>query len=206
MDLALLSGCRSPKSYRVRMIVDVETPGGIRSGSAVFEIRAVRNAATLPDERASSSTLRGEAIAIDLPGGRTYFALLRPARGAFEMQGPITAALDPEYRGGSESFLASLERLSAPAMVGRSAALPSESWPLLVTFRDPAVPASVGPPEAGTQIRAVRLVVTDEPVTTGIERRLPWVDGLRGYLGGPKVLRDPSLANNLTATHFKKDL
>jgi hypothetical protein len=204
MGLVLLSACGSPKSYRVRMTVDVDTPQGVRSGSGVFEILAGRNPKLLPDERAASVALRGEAVPIDLPGGQTLFALLRPANDAREMEGSITGALDPEYRGGAEQFLASMDRLSAPAMIGRSAALPPESYPLLVRFRDPAVPASVEAPEAGIQIRAVRLVITDEPVTRGIERRLAWVDRLRTYLSGQRYSSGRDLAHNLTALHFKR--
>jgi hypothetical protein len=204
MGLVLLSACGSPKSYRVRMTVEVDTPQGVRSGSGVFEILARRNPKLLPDERAASAVLRGEAIPIDLRGGQTLFALLRPANGAREMEGSITGALDPEYRGGAEQFLASMDRLSARAMIGRSAALPPGSYPLLVRFRDPAVPASVEAPEAGIQIRAVRLVITDEPVTRGIERRLAWVGRLRGYLSGQTASFGRDLANNLSSIDFKK--
>jgi hypothetical protein len=205
--LTLARACGWFKYCRVRMIVEVDTPEGVRSGAGILEIRGGRNfLAILPDELKFFSALIGEAIPIDVSNGETVFALLRLAKSHHEMLGRIVGALDQDYRGGGESFLASLRRLSARAMIGQSAALPSESWPLLVSFRDPAVPASVERPKASVQIRAVHLEVTNARVTTGIERRLAWVDGFPGHLGGAKIIRDRSLANNLTAADFKMGL
>ena len=193
-----------PKSYRVRMIVELNTPRGVRSGSGVLEIFAGKNLKLLPDERPISVWLHGEAMPIDLPTGETLFVLLRTADNRREMEGRITAALDPDYSGGAEQFLASMKRLSASAMVGRSAAMPPESWPLLVGFRDLAIPASVEAPEAGIRISAVRLVITDEKVTREIERRLAWVGGLRTYLNGEKYSRGRDLADILSIRDFKR--
>jgi len=202
--LLLLQACGAPQSYRVRMTVEVDTPQGVRSGSGVFEIHASRALALLPQEHQAEIWLRGEAVPIDLPGGQQLFALLRPADDRGTSEGNITGALDPAFRGGAADFLASVARLSAPAMVGRSAALPPGSYPLLVRFRDPAIPGSVEVPGAGTRIRAIRLVITDEPVTSGLENRLPWLGTLRHNLDGSSATFSRNLANNLSSTDFKR--
>src|SRR5207253_11489286 len=59
-------------TYRYRMTVYVDTPAGPRSGSSVIEV--VYSPPVLMGH--SQSDVRGEAVAVDLPGG-TLFALLR---------------------------------------------------------------------------------------------------------------------------------
>ncbi|WP_144243874.1 hypothetical protein [Sphingopyxis sp. MWB1] len=75
-----LSGCQpgDPGSSRVyfdpiryRLTAEVETPAGVRTGSSVIE--------TIWDRGLSGATVRGEAVAVDLPNGQTLFVLLRTA-------------------------------------------------------------------------------------------------------------------------------
>lgn len=65
-------GCGSQAdSYRQRITVEVDTPEGVMTGSSVSEVKW--RYSSRGSSRASS---RGEAVAVDLPGGRTLFALM----------------------------------------------------------------------------------------------------------------------------------
>lgn len=78
----LLASCGlggdGPPTYRYRLTVEVDTPEGLRTGSSVIEVtqRMVRPGSD-PASKAVRRRARGEAVAVDLPAGRTLFALLR---------------------------------------------------------------------------------------------------------------------------------
>ena len=78
--LVLLCGCEpgdfgSSRVYfepiRYRLTAEVQTPEGVRTGSSVIE--------TTWDRGLSGATVKGEAVAVDLPNGQTLFVLLRTA-------------------------------------------------------------------------------------------------------------------------------
>lgn len=79
----LLGGCWRPsETLRYRLTIEVETPQGVRSGSSVIEVRGVRNPDWVNIEgRGTRASFRGEAVAVDLPHGKTLFALLRSEGG-----------------------------------------------------------------------------------------------------------------------------
>ncbi|MEL7739057.1 hypothetical protein AAG614_11795 [Citromicrobium bathyomarinum] len=76
---AALSGCRlfGGNSYRFRMTVQVETPGGVRTGSSVYEVSAENKVAITREMATRGWSVKGEAVAVDLPGGRALFAVRR---------------------------------------------------------------------------------------------------------------------------------
>jgi len=80
------SGCgpsaENQAELHYRLKVEVETPQGLRSGSSVIWVKAVRNPSWVnPEGRGVRTLFRGEAVSIDLPNGRTLFALLRSVSG-----------------------------------------------------------------------------------------------------------------------------
>ena len=87
---------------------------------------------------------------------------------------------------------------------------------MLVRFRDVGDPKSVEVVDAGdlaksfgpgVKLRRIMLAVTDDPATTGIEKRLGWVVDKFYYdkmLDGQALNNGSSLANNLTPESFKK--
>lgn len=172
----LLSGCDSGSvTYRYRMTVYVDTPAGPRSGSSVIEVK------TSPPGPLSSTAygaeVRGEAVAVDLPGG-TLFAMLKSpnSESAAELYAfnAYTAALPYGYDW--KTGVETLKRQTAPAL------LPRDRLPWLVRFRDPADPrtsevlepanlaAGFGP---GVRLNRVVIQITEDPVTSTIESRLP---------------------------------
>lgn len=78
----LLPGCAFAEDkapdYRYRLTVEVETPEGLKTGLSVIEVRqTLVRAGSVPANQAVERRVRGEAAAVNLPGGKTLFALLR---------------------------------------------------------------------------------------------------------------------------------
>ena len=63
-------------TIRYRITVNVETPEGIKSGSAVRELRVSRFPSPSPDARGFSAKLTGEAVVVDLGSKGKIFSLL----------------------------------------------------------------------------------------------------------------------------------
>ncbi|MDG5750236.1 hypothetical protein P8R33_03865 [Qipengyuania sp. XHP0211] len=60
-------------SHRFRMTLEVETPDELRAGLSVHEVTAGNRTAFLPDMADRHKSLRGEAVAVDLPNDRMQF-------------------------------------------------------------------------------------------------------------------------------------
>lgn len=242
----LLGGCgaftHNPyPPFRYRMTVEVETPEGLRTGSAVREVSFYPP--LLRAQSAVGTSYRGEAVAVDLPGGRVLYALLSSSSGQPDYAGQIPfdvllpvpqgASVSPHGREGSfaprnrefetlyATMIASREVRQVPRERARRWSVgPSEGWPLLVTFRDAADPASVVRVDAdnpaatlgeGVRIRRIALVITDDPVTVGIDKRLGWSrDYQRKWLNGESTvsqdMQNPSLTAQLSAGSFSTEL
>jgi hypothetical protein len=180
----------------------VDTPAGTGSGSSVIEV--VSSPPVLMGS--SQDNVRGEAVAVDLPGG-TLFALLRsptnPSAAGHYAPNAFSAALPT----GSDqrTRLEILKRQTAPA------ALPAEYLPRFVRFRDPADPRTVEVLEpanlaagfgSGVRLNRVVIQITEDPVTSTIESRLPSFGAGSGYDAWSAALRhgDP---RNLATQDFR---
>lgn len=171
-----LGACGRTETYCYRMTVVVDTPVGPRSGSSVIEVSAAP-----PGPLSSNdfrSHLRGEAVAVELPGGRV-FALLRSPRvgvSAAELyaSSAYAAVLPRSYnwRTGMEI----LKRQTSPAL------LPAEDFPTFVRFRNPGDPRTIEVVDpanfaaafgAGVRLDRVSIQITSDPVTSTIESLLP---------------------------------
>lgn len=177
----LLGGCGSRNRLRYRMTIEVEVPGAIESGSAVREVRYKSGSGWFPfGESRGRTYVKGEAVAVDLPGGRTLFALLSGADGYVDYAGQgistIFKVMDRDIgpEGGPHELWPSIPSIREPI---------TNPLPLLVTFRDITDPTSIeriepanlaasfGP---GYALHRITIQITDNAVTTGIERRLAW--------------------------------
>jgi len=111
--VALLSGCGlfGNPSYRFKMTVDVETPEGLKTGSSVYEVETTGSRDLVAGGKGSRFMFRGEAVAVDLPDGRTLFALLS----TLAMSGldvlPVSSmvAMDPNF---DYDWMASTKRIA----------------------------------------------------------------------------------------------
>lgn len=168
--------------YRYRIAVEVDTPAGVRTGSAVREIRWSRLPTLGSESQSINVKQTGEAVAMDLPTGKTLFVLVGEANGT------IQAGLF-SIVGGKGAMGALLKEADSTRQVYT---FPSReilrrhhvAYPRFVTFNDPADPLSVvevdpanptatlGP---GYSIKRVTIQMTDEPVSRGIRKRLPWL-------------------------------
>lgn len=177
----LLGGNR----YRFRMTVEVETPHGLKTGSSVYEVVAFKTSELITGGTSSNATLKGEALAVDLPGGKTLFALLRMANGTSSDDhiGIMSMrAMDPVMINTEKDRTA--RRISSGDGIKSPAEVAPVDYPLLVTFADNNDPTSVERIDpanlassfgAGVRLRRITVEVVDEDVTMGIRNRLNWI-------------------------------
>ena len=191
----VLSGCGifdalADESYRFRMTVEVQTPQGLKTGSSVYEVTAGKRWQILPDARSRKVSVRGEAVAVEIAPGKTLFALLKTHAHFENMVGLSMATLDRQFTDRYD-VVATAKRLAARSDDGPAVAVDPKNYPVLVTFSDPGSSASVtlvNPADLaatfGNKISLKRITVqiTRDPVTTGIEKRLAWLDSVVGTL------------------------
>lgn len=213
-----LSGCAEmfPERYRVELIVEVDTPLGLRSGSSVYEVWASNKTAFLPDEAKRDWGVRGEAVAVDLPNGLTLFALLKTNAMHGDMIGLSMTALDPAFR---NDVVETAKRIASGAGVRRQAEVAPEDYPMLVTFRVPADPGSVQEVTTasfssifgeGYALRNIEVKITDAAVTMGIQQRFPWwSEYTQRHFDGSATsfedMRNESLAAHLSVGNFSTE-
>lgn len=210
---------------RYQMTVEVETPEGVKSGSSVWS-RSIRK--SIGPISPYNSGFQAEAVAVELPGGRTLFALVKGQEFTVDRVFPEYVVDSP----GEDDRIAHIQRIAEN--VGVKKALPCikdavDAWPReanmgpltydtycprLVTFRDQTDPMSVesvNPDELagafgrGYRLKAITLQVTDEPVTKGIEKRLGWLSKYPEPRLDPdyKGSINPSLSQLLSHGDFK---
>jgi hypothetical protein len=200
-----LSGC-SPfetfaDEYRYRLTVEIDTPDGVKTGSSVIQVK------TLPSSPIRTR-VKGEAVAVDLGERGTMFALLRSESDS-GWAGRVMLIMATGFSGASdtEDKLRALardrSRRDVPRFFRRTR---SSAYPMLVTFGDMADPTSVMKVDRddlastfgeGVSIRRITVQVTDDPVTTGIEERLGWLEGVAGAIKKIPVLDRPALGSEL---------
>lgn len=197
-----LTGCavaQTRETLRYRLTVEVETPDGVRSGSSVIEVRAAENPDWVnPEGRGMRYGFAGEAVAVDLPGDRTLFALLKSDGGANDAATFPLLAFQDRLKSSTDG-IGSMRILQG--LVGESAPMPRSevtlpnggievsAYPMLVTFRDITNPITIqrvdpdgltggfGP---GYKLKAITVTITNEQRTVGIEKRLEWISNVIG--------------------------
>ena len=205
-------------SWRYKMTVEIETPEGLKTGSAVREVNVNITPYPLDDRHPyrSKVTMKGEAVTVDLGDRGVLFAIITPdsypeITDTFAGPPPLT----PE---GAE-YYSRLENVKAPVEAKNI------SW--MFTFSDLSDPKSVRlvkggefdvaqqkyiPVDnfekifgSGVKLKGVTVEMTDEPVTWEIEKWLPWLENLRGgYLHGGSTARGAPLG--LYGGNFKLKL
>jgi len=177
-------------AHKYRLTVEVETPEGRKSASGVVAVHPDRSYS----RRGQTRTL-GDAVFVDLGQGKNLVALLAHIdNNKLEFDGINYVAL--------RAYTAAQgQRVSFNAMSAQTGIVPvkAELVPVLVTFADPANPASaraVAPDDAeavlgkGYRLQGITAEVVPngfwpidfggmlgEPVTRGIVAKLPWLNG-----------------------------
>jgi hypothetical protein len=216
MAAVSLGACGRTESVRYKMTIEVETPEGLKSGSAVREV-TYYDPPSLPaiGESRSRAGVKGEAVVVDLPGGKSLFALLRSEDGYVDYGSDVIEMAYPDMRETrvddplpKQSVFDRMD--DTPQAVEIWPTPPKRRWvrgmsatPMLVTFRDIADPKSVVRVDPANlmasfgwdvELKRITVQVTDEPVTVGIEKRLGWLPELRGsYLHGGSSSRGAPL-------------
>lgn len=191
------------QTFRYRMTVEVETPSGVRIGSAVRELKYFDGGGgpSIGESRPQVK-LVGEAIAIDLPGGQTLFALLTGADGDVDYATRIVdrSGLWNLDKPKPEGTVISLYP-TAPDTSGLANTSPT---PMLVTFKDIKNPASLEGVDSGDlevsfgggyRLKSVSVQAANAPLTIEIMKRLPWLDNA-------KVMENPGWGQLPLATRI----
>lgn len=173
--------------HKYRLAVEVETPAGIKSASGVLAVTPDRGYS-----RKGHTLTSGDALFVDLGGGRNLVALLAHLDNTLDLDGINYVAL-------RAYGAAAGQRVEFNAMSRMRGVVPVTGAliPVLATFSDPADPGTMRtvPPDQleaafgpGYRLHGVSAEVVangywpldfggalGEPVTRGIEARLPWV-------------------------------
>jgi len=217
-------------TLRYRMTVTVETPEGIKSGSAVREVEIVSGPKILPEASAISTSVRGEAVMVDLGARGMLFALMR-GNGQLGVDYGHTIIRDvfpvpDSIYGLRGSVRQSVRYYGQLGHEKQKRTLGTEQYPMMVRFRDLnepktiedvyARPRTITPENRvlakrdpfevafgeGVKLKDITIEITDDPVTTAIVRVLPWLSTLRGYLDGQFAGGGPELSNILDTSAF----
>lgn len=196
-------------AWRYRMTLHVETPEGAKTGSGVIEVQ-VRDGPTYNPEGAQSVWIHGDAVTVDLGSRGSLFALLKGDTGFEDYNKQIIFTVFP--RPGGPGGETTKEGVAYYQSLQAKATLPVSDLPWLVRFKDindpmsvervdPAdLSASFGP---GVRLIKAEIEMTKDPVTRGIQTKLPWLDGLHGkYLDGASSSGDAPY--DLHVGHFFK--
>lgn len=214
-------------TWRYKMTVVVDTPEGIKTGSAVREV-ARHRAINLTPESAPAVTLRGEAVTVNMDDRGILFALLKGADGNHDYGSGVILNVFPELL---NTYLHEGDDIQ------RRKILSPEQYPMMVRFKDLNNQKSIEPVYtrrespginhvnikiekeklkdafdenfgAGFELKEISIELTNDPVTWGIESLLPWLPdrkNIPGTLGGdPRTPFIDPTGLNLTGIEFSK--
>ena len=215
-------------SWRYKMTVEIDTPEGLKSGSAVREVTMIINPPEFDAKSPRIETkVRGEAVVVDLGERGVVFALLKGGPVASpDHAKQISQKLFPNPR---NVDLVDYYKENFDQLKGKPKTLADEQHPLMVTFKDVNDPKSITlvrsvkstqestfvNPEyvtkdhfeeffgKGVQLRKVNIELTDEEVTKGISKKLIWFNDFKdNYLHGGFTSRGAPLG--LHGGNFKQ--
>lgn len=219
----LITACGEsvPPGYRYKLKLELDVGGQVYSAFNVVDVLFIPK--EFPDKH-TKLAVTGEAVFVDLgPGRRPLIALLtarikpenRPAQarqgwGEATPGGTIGRAFrdepelsdgDGEIEGGVGVFAGRGPREIEPSYLPDLVTFEDVNSPKSVMAVDPSdLQATLGP---GVSWHKITLEITDEPLTTGIEEKLPWLKTVYGYLDGKHTSMSNELASSLDTGSFK---
>jgi hypothetical protein len=175
--------------HKYRLTVEVATPEGRKSASGVMAVHPDRSYS-----RGGQTRTAGDAVFVDLGGGKNLVALLAHIDNKLELDGMNYVALRAyTAAAGTRVSFNEMSRLTGTVPVK------APLIPVLVTLGDPANPGTarnVSPDDAeavlgkGYRLQGITAEVVPngywpldfggalgEPVTRGIQTKLPWLNG-----------------------------
>lgn len=203
-------------SWRYKMTVSVETPEGIKTGTAVREmnIKFEPRPEYRPEPYHVSFKMRGEAVAVDLGERGMVFVLITP-----DSYPEVTKT----FNGPPPLTIKGAEYYSKLKNVG--SLLDPNLYPTIVTFGNLSDPRSVElirgeefnidlkknirvdrfEKRFGKNVKLKNILVemTDQNIDWKIGNWLPWLAGFKTSLDGARIVTSSDLANNLGAGSFR---
>lgn len=187
-------------SWRYKITIIVETPEGIKIGSAVKEVR-VFAAPAIGGTGGGNATTIGEAVLIDL--GKyghlfaltytdEYFVFLNTFPGP-----PILTTEGIEYYTTLRATRTSVPKRGA--------------WPRMMFYKDVLDPISgklVDPNDMsstlgeGFVLKDVTIETSNEPITHKIEQYLPWLKNMEGNLYGDQIISQGGPLGSIDKSDF----
>ena len=182
-------------NHKYRLTVEVETPEGVKSASGVMAVHPDRSYS-----RGGKTSTKGDAVFVDLGGGKNLVALLaHVVDKSLELDEINYVALRAYKAAGQNVSFNQMSRMTGTVPVT------GEVIPVLVSFADPADPATArlvpsdniqGALGKGIRLRGISAEVVPngvwpldfggplgDPVTRGIEAKLPWLNGADNAAG-----------------------
>ena len=173
-------------TWHYKMTVAIQTPEGVKTGSAVREVY-VKSGPGLFTDSTPKVTIKGEAVVIDLGPRGLIFALLRGDKmGVDYGQNVFLRTIGPNEGAGSTTPEGVRYFNSLPVGTSLDLTDNAQRLPMLVRFKDINDPKSVERVDPsnlaaiygeGVSLKSVTIEITDEPITTGIEKYLSWLGG-----------------------------
>lgn len=206
------------ETVRYRLTLEAESDGKPVSGSGVIQVKQYDTTRSFGPIGGAGAEVTGEAVALDLGSKGLVFALLHgPVLGLLEdgRPGPLLLKTFADVFGREVDPLKKIRILQRERPRRE---MPLKPIPMLVRFRNISEPASVeqihpdnfaaalGP---GTSLLRVTIEITDDPVTSAIDARLPWLADLKkgGSLDGSRsaVSANNTLQSSLGYLSFKRE-
>ncbi len=198
-------------TFRYRLTLVVDDNGKQVIASSVRQV-TVRDGPRLTPESNPTTTLHGEAVVVDLGEKGVFFALLR-SKDSVDYGYNIVYDAFPNLGGTTPKGIRAYSNLKAKKE------LSFDKIPMLVRFRninDPKTVELVDPNDLektfgkGVKLVSATLEMTDENVTTGVEKWLPWIGEYRNKLfdGNTIMTGDAKnrLANDLGTGAFSTEI
>ena len=181
--------------HKFRLTLEVETPDGVKSASGVYSVTPNRSYGGSNTGETAGPKTKGDALFVDLGGDKNVVALLAVGTQPTDLDATNYIAMRSFLAAGRKVQFRDMKKTTAMSPV----AVPAENAPVLVTFTNVNDPASMrvvtsdnvrellGP---GVKLHAVTVStvangfwpldvggVLGEPVSRGIEAKLPWLKG-----------------------------
>lgn len=213
------SGCNlftHSATIRYRLTVEVTTPRGLRTDSSVIQ-STISMTRTIYDPHAIDYKVKGEAVAVDLPGGTLFAVLNNRAIGydypTYLLHNALTHGIVSPPLSRHYDLPEWIEETAEANKVKPTVVLQPVDYPTLVRFRDPRevttmevvdpedLSASFGP---GAYLHRITLQVTDDSVTDGIRTQIPDMGSKTRFLSWQLNLPQDDARRHLTLDSFSR--
>jgi hypothetical protein len=203
-------------TWRYKITVEVETPEGLKTGSAVRQLRQYTDI-KIGDTGGGSAGTSGEAVVVDLDQrGKLFMTVGEDHYFLFRIFPFSKGGNTPEgmkyysHLKNAKASILGLENLS-PQIVTFTDIKDPKSVELVYGGRfDPVTQKTIPVDDfekifgAGVKLKDITIETTDEPMTRGVvDAVLPWLDKVKkSYLSG-KHINGPELYQQLHGGNFK---